>query len=1334
MAMNIESITDFSPAWTFKDSFLKARPWFPMNFNTATGQIAIDNVNPPSLDALGWPTHLERFTNAQGQVIQQYLNSQIFDNLQGRYPGGLYRAEWEGTGTVLWMGDLVVTSQGVDAQGKHFANLQVTPANLGIFIRIASMDPADPIRNMHVWMPDYNGESFVGQVWHPGADFSPFHPLFLERLEGFTTLRFMQMMETNTSQVVHWSDRRPWNHATQDTGSNLVPYIFQNGMSPEFLIELANELQSDAWFDMPHMADDDYVRNFATLVKNTLDPNLKAYVEWGNEIWNLAPGYAGGRWVIQQQQLPENAGLSFNQIWAREALRDFDVWADVFSDQPERLVRTMASFIAMPVTTTELLQNLHGRFDAVAVGGYFGPSFEVRQLYNASTTLEQVMADTVVGVADAVTRTRNQMNVVVQFEQQLGRDIPIVIYEGGPDFESRNPESFQVMFDATLDPRMREFTESFLFQINELGVDLYAHFQYTSRGVFGALHAQDQPVEQLPVLQALLEATSGRLFTPQLRVEAVTAEAHERNQTPGMFRVTRGGDLDVPLTVNFQLGGTALATDYTGMPATITFVPGQRTFDIPIVPINDARIEEDRQLQLTLTSGAGYLVVPEQPSATITIKDDDGLVYYNLPIQNPSFETGDLSGWTLVPSTTNPTAVVSGTFVGSPDGAHHGTYYGWGAGTNNNTSGANPAAITQRIDLSSQATGIDSGQAQLTVNGWGAGGFGTASANVELRFFDAPNGGNQLGATIAGAPATTLRSWTPLIAAGAVPVGARSVEVRAITARGIHNIAQSGFDDFTGYLTLPAAAQATSVTATSSGFVAHFSNSIVAEGLNLYDEDNTLGIADVTLVGATTGEVHGSLLISSDARSMTFIRTGGTLPADTYVARFRSATGALRDRLGNLLDGDYSGAAGGDYVGTLVVASPPAEARVLSIPDFARGYGQQVNVPATTTTGLPITLSNAQGVGRVEFSLHYDPALLEITAATLNLALAGAALTFDNSTSGVVTISIESPTQFSAVNDPLTFVHLTASVPSNSPYGSKQLLDLSNVHILTSGPMPSELPAIDDDGIHLAAFYGDASGSQSYNAPDATAVQRLIVGASSGFLSYPLADPHLIAEVSGNGLVQSNDVTLIQRAIVGLPAAEIPPLPILPQGSPPASADPIDSISQNISDSSDDTALAPLQLLVTWPDNVTASSGPRAVDYDPAPLEPTDAELGELLVGVGLHTQSSTAGLMQHSFTGSRPLELTQSMSGTRTALEITNLSQAPPLASFNLLGNGDLLATALDDDLDFEFALQPTRANAEGDAIDGLVTILDPAPLDGRALAAALDDSQSAGILLVEI
>jgi hypothetical protein len=37
---------------------------------------------------------------------------------------------------------------------------------------------------------------------------------------------------------------------------------------------------------MPHQASDEYVRQFALLVKEKLDPSLKVYIEYSNEVWN----------------------------------------------------------------------------------------------------------------------------------------------------------------------------------------------------------------------------------------------------------------------------------------------------------------------------------------------------------------------------------------------------------------------------------------------------------------------------------------------------------------------------------------------------------------------------------------------------------------------------------------------------------------------------------------------------------------------------------------------------------------------------------------------------------------------------------------------------------------------------------------------------------------------------------------------------------------------------------------------------------------------------------------------------------------------------------------
>src|SRR5438046_1060830 len=53
---------------------------------------------------------------------------------------------------------------------------------------------------------------------------------------------------------------------------------------------------------------------------------------------------------------------------------------------------------------------------------------------------------------------------------------------------------------------------------------------------------------------------------------------------------------------------------------------------------------------------------------------------------------------------------------------------------------------------------------------------------------------------------------------------------------------------------------------------------------------------------------------------------------------------------------------------TPIVSSTPAFTAapvVVSIPDFARGPGQAVNLPASSATGIPLSISNAAGVTKI---------------------------------------------------------------------------------------------------------------------------------------------------------------------------------------------------------------------------------------------------------------------------------------------------------------------------------------------------------------------------------
>ena len=59
-------------------------------------------------------------------------------------------------------------------------------------------------------------------------------------------------------------------------------------MSVQYIVDLCNTLDKDMWVDMPVGTDSTYLTNFATYVRDNLNPGLKVYVEYGGEVWNNA--------------------------------------------------------------------------------------------------------------------------------------------------------------------------------------------------------------------------------------------------------------------------------------------------------------------------------------------------------------------------------------------------------------------------------------------------------------------------------------------------------------------------------------------------------------------------------------------------------------------------------------------------------------------------------------------------------------------------------------------------------------------------------------------------------------------------------------------------------------------------------------------------------------------------------------------------------------------------------------------------------------------------------------------------------------------------------------
>ena len=176
---------------------------------------------------------------------------------------------------------------------------------------------------------------------------------------------------------------------------------------------------------------------------------------------------------------------------------------------------------------------------------------------------------------------------------------------------------------------------------------------------------------------------------------------------------------------------------------------------------------------------------------------------------------------------------------------------------------------------------------------------------------------------------------------------------------------------------------------TPSGFDVTFNRAVDTSSLRLYGSTLIGGggtTSDLTIIGQTTGPVTGSVVWDPTTNTAHFIKTGGPLVDDVYSVSLLSGPNGWKDTSGNQLDGLDNGGTS-NYTNTITVNTPTNEP-VVSIPDFARGPGQSVNVtPAAHCqhhrTGLAgLDLQRHKYRRRSISDLVYNPALLSITGAT----------------------------------------------------------------------------------------------------------------------------------------------------------------------------------------------------------------------------------------------------------------------------------------------------------------------------------------------------------------
>lgn len=501
IGMNLNRIVDYNPAWVFVDAMKAARPWIAVAYDTQTHQETWNSGKPLELDATGMPKGLSAWTNDSNVRIEQRAVTLVFREIGNAFPAGVYLAQWQGKGKVDFLLSATMDAPSTSPDGHHTANIRVTPSNAGIMIKIMESDPQDPIRNLRLWLPDYDGISFSP----PDNYLSPFHPLFKRRLAPFSTLRFVDWTATN------WTTPHRWETRTATTAFTQSGYDNGKGAAFELMIALANETKKDLWINTPPWATKDYVRNMAKLFREQTDPKRKIYVEWANELWNFAPGFATHPWLKAQLQLPENRGVNLWTIAANRIQRDMQIWSDEFAASPNRIVRVVAGQSANPWVAKELAKKvLVKNIDAIACSAYIQLTPKQREGFNSDTKAQDILAAAHANLPRIRQELAAHKRLADMCSKIAKRPIKLVAYEGGQHFDAggKTVPYLQALYAAQSHPEIENLYTKLLNIARDEGVELLNHYAYIDRnsvhGTWGALNTQDQPLETAPQYRALL--------------------------------------------------------------------------------------------------------------------------------------------------------------------------------------------------------------------------------------------------------------------------------------------------------------------------------------------------------------------------------------------------------------------------------------------------------------------------------------------------------------------------------------------------------------------------------------------------------------------------------------------------------------------------------------------------------------------------------------------------------------------------------------------------------------------------------------------------------------
>ncbi len=353
-----------------------------------------------------------------------------------------------------------------------------------------------------------------------------FNPDYLSFMKDFQVARFMNMSGMTRNPVEAWSARNTMKKASWGGkyGSRGAPV--------EIMVALANTTKSDPWFSMPYKANDDYIRKFAAYVKKHLDPNLKAYIEYSNEVWN--PIFIHHDYAIEQglkAELDEKKSPAGYKWYSRRSVEVFKIWEDTFGGH-DQLIRVMGSWASNQNMSSQILsfEDAYQFTDAVAIGPYVSAHPKVLRKLNSVDEVFKAMMDkkSKWGMRSIISYIQKQAKVANSF------GVDLIAYEGGQhlvDWDTRkvDDDPNPLLYAANRDPRMGIIYDELLREWNRAGGKLFVAFSapriYSWYGSWGVKEHIRQPRSEAPKYDALLRYLNTQLHPEKAVTQTTLSEA-----------------------------------------------------------------------------------------------------------------------------------------------------------------------------------------------------------------------------------------------------------------------------------------------------------------------------------------------------------------------------------------------------------------------------------------------------------------------------------------------------------------------------------------------------------------------------------------------------------------------------------------------------------------------------------------------------------------------------------------------------------------------------------------------------------------------------------------